>query len=82
MAGKSIQIGNGVYVPMDSIDYYCVPGSAPLKRKVELAREQNNMTDLTYGKKTRSYIFLKTGVVIKSTVLPETITARFNRESE
>ena len=74
----SIFIAPGVCIAADSINYYCIPDSAPLRQKLKLAAERNELTDLTFGKKTRTLIFLKNREIIKSPVHFETIDNRFN----
>ena len=75
---KTIIIGTGASIPRGNIDYICSPGSSPIKTKLRLAAEQNRITDLTNGKKTRTLIFTKNGEIIRSSVLFDTLNKRFN----
>lgn len=57
------------------------PETAPIKRVVAEARESKNIVDATYGRKTRSVIIMDNGSVVLSSVVPETICNRFNKNS-
>ena len=77
---KSINIGNGAFIPADNIDFYVSPGSAPFRRAVTEAEEAKTLADTTCGKRTRALIFLKTGMIVKSILSTEAIASRLNKE--
>jgi hypothetical protein len=52
------------------------PGSAPVKRMMHLAAEQNMVIDMTNGRKTKSVIILDSGHLALAALQPETITGR------
>ncbi len=56
------------------------PDSAPIKRAVQEAKERNKLIDATYGRKTRSVIFLDNDSIILSSVQPETIAGRAHKD--
>lgn len=53
------------------------PESAPIKRMVQDARENNNLIDATFGRKTRSVLVMDNGQVVLSAIQPETMGHRF-----
>ena len=58
------------------IDY----DSAPVKRKVQEARDVGKLIDATYGRKTRSVIITDSKHIILSSVTPETMAERHNNK--
>ena len=80
MENKLIPTGNGTFVAKERILSIGAPGTAPLKRLVGEYEKRNKLIDFTYGKTTRSFIFMDNGTVIRSTIAPETISTRFNHE--
>ena len=52
------------------------PDSAPIKRIVTKAKENECLVDATYGRRTKSVIIMDTEHVILSPVYPETINGR------
>lgn len=78
---KLINIGFGNSVPTDKILAVCSPSSTPIRRKIDEARENGKLIDASFGRKTRSVLFVKTGYVILSGIQTETIQRRYNSES-
>lgn len=68
-----LNIGNGSFVKIDEIEAIAPPESAPLKRLVNDAKDAGLCVDLTYGKKTKSVIVLKSGKIVLSTVTSQTL---------
>ena len=81
-AGKSmvmqlINIGFGNIVAAGRVIAIVSPESAPIKRIVSDAREQGNLVDATYGRRTRAVIITDSNHIILSAMQPETIAHRF-----
>ena len=56
------------------------PDSAPAKRIVQRAKEEERIIDATQGRRTRSIIIMETNQIILSALMPETLTNRVNEE--
>lgn len=54
------------------------PESSPIKRLVQVARDEGKAIDITYGRKTRAIVLFDTGHVVISPVNPDTLVAKFN----
>lgn len=70
-----LNAGNGSFVKIEDILVIAPPESAPLKRYVSDAKDNNTCIDLTYGKKTKSIIVLKNGMVVLSPVTSGTLNS-------
>lgn len=55
--------------------------SAPIKRMVERAKEEDSVIDVTYGRRVKTVIVLDTGHIVLAALQPETIAGRLQRES-
>ena len=53
------------------------PGSAPMKRLKEEAKEEKRLIDATQGRRTRSVIITDSNLVILSAIQAETISQRY-----
>ena len=71
-----IHIGFGNLVNTNKIIAVVSPESAPIKRIIQEARENNILVDATYGRKTRAVIIADSGHIILSAVQPETVAGR------
>jgi len=76
---NSISIGLGNFVNSDHVLAIVSPESAPVKRIVQDARDQNKIIDATFGRRTRAVIIMDNGAVTLSAIQPETIINR-NKE--
>lgn len=72
-----VNIGFGNVVASAKVVAIVSPGSAPMKRMREEARESGKLVDATEGRRTRSIIVTESGHVILSALQVETITQRF-----
>ena len=54
------------------------PGSSPVRKLKEEARQENKIIDVTEGRRTRSIIILDSGHLVLSSVQPDTITQRLS----
>ncbi|WP_291319451.1 DUF370 domain-containing protein [Desulfonatronospira sp.] len=73
---KLLNIGYGNSVIISRVVSVVNPGSSPMRRLREDARERNMLIDATQGRKTRSILVMDSGHVILSAVQPETIAQR------
>ena len=58
------------------------PDSAPVKRLVQDAKEDNRVIDVSCGRRTRSVIITDSDHVILSAIYAETITNRLANDSQ
>jgi hypothetical protein len=72
-----LNIGFGNMVMANKVVAIISPESAPIKRMVQDARENNNLIDATFGRKTRSVLVMDNGQVVLSAIQPETMGHRF-----
>ncbi len=77
-----INIGFGNIMNADKIVTMITPDSAPAKRLIQKAKEQERLIDATQGRRTRGVIITDTNQVILSALLPDTLAARTIREKE
>ncbi len=75
---KLVNIGFGNMISASRIIAIVKPESAPIKRMINEAREQNKLVDATYGRRTRAVIICDSDHLILSAVQPETMANRFN----
>lgn len=82
---KLMNIGFGNVVNTDKILCIITPDSAPAKRQIQRAKEENRLIDATQGRRTRGVIFTINNMVIISALQPDTLAGRFgvdNREED
>ena len=75
---KLLNIGFGNVVSANRVVAIVSPESAPIKRIIQEARENNILIDATYGRKTRAVIIDYSGHIILSAVQPETVAGRLS----
>lgn len=75
---RLINIGFGNAVSSDRVVAIVTPGSSPIKRLKDEAKERGKLIDATQGRRTRSIIITDSDHVILSAVQAETITQRFS----
>ncbi len=80
MANRLVNIGFGNVVLAERVVAIVSPGSAPMKRLKEEARDRGKLVDATQGRRTRAIIVTDSDHVILSAVQAETITQRFTAE--
>ncbi len=73
---KLLNIGFGNMVVLDKLVAIVSPDSAPIKRTILEAREQGNIIDASFGRKTRSVLIMDSGHVILSALQTETLFSR------
>lgn len=74
-----LNVGGGAFVKIEEIEVIAPPESAPLKRLVSDSKDNDNCIDLTYGKRTKSILVLKSGKVVLSSVTTQTLVANLNK---
>ena len=79
---KFINVGFGNLVSVGRIISIVSPESAPIKRIVSEAKNQNLAIDATCGRKTKSVIIMDTDHVILSALQAETLFNRIKNEEE
>ena len=72
-----VNIGFGNIVSASRVIAVVAPGSSPIKRIREEARERGKLIDATQGRKTRAIIITDSDHLILSALQVETITQRF-----
>ncbi|MDA8174801.1 MAG: DUF370 domain-containing protein [Nitrospiraceae bacterium] len=73
-----INVGFGNVVAAAKIVAVVTPGSAPMKRLREEARERGKLIDATEGRRTRSIIITDSDHIILSALQAETLAQRFS----
>ena len=80
---RLLNIGFGNVVNTDKIVSIITPDSAPAKRLIQKAKEEDRIVDATQGRHTRGIILVDGNKVILSALQPDTLAGRFNgRENE
>jgi regulator of extracellular matrix RemA (YlzA/DUF370 family) len=74
---KLLSIGFGNVVVASRVIAIVSPGSAPMKRLKDEAKNSDQLIDATQGRKTRSIIITDSNHVILSALQAETISQRF-----
>ncbi len=77
-----INIGFGNIVAANRIIAIVSPESAPIKRIVQEAKDDGSAIDATYGRKTRAVIIMDSGHIVLSSVQPETVAGRLEKDGE
>ncbi|MCC8017520.1 MAG: DUF370 domain-containing protein [Lachnospiraceae bacterium] len=79
---RFINIGFGNVMNTDRIVSIINPDSAPAKRMIQRAKDQDVLIDATQGRRTKSVIATDTRYIILSALQPETLAGRCaSRES-
>lgn len=71
-----VNVGTNSYVNVEEIESISPPESAPIKRMVSLAKDENRCVEINYGKRVKSVIVLRSGKILLSAMLPQTIADR------
>lgn len=77
-----INIGFGNIVSSNRLVAVVSPESAPIKRIIQDARDAGKLIDATYGRRTRAVIIMDSDHVILSSVQPETVASRLDKEDD
>ncbi len=79
---KLMNIGFGNVVNTSKILCIITPDSAPAKRQIQRAKEENRLIDATQGRRTRAVIFTDDQRLIISALQPDTLAGRFGNEEQ
>jgi extracellular matrix regulatory protein A len=71
-----VNVGFGNLVQTDKIIAIVSPDAAPIKRLVQIAKENNLAIDATSGRRTRGVIALSENRVVMSALSPDAIYTR------
>lgn len=77
---KLLNIGFGNLVAENRIVAIVSPEAAPIKRMIQEAKENRTAVDATCGRRTRAVIITDSGHIILSSIQPETVGARLEKE--
>ena len=77
---NALNIGLGNFVNTDHVIAIVSPESAPVKRLVQDAKDNNRIIDATYGRRTRSVVIMTNGTIVLSASQPTTIIDRNNKD--
>jgi regulator of extracellular matrix RemA (YlzA/DUF370 family) len=76
MSTELVHVGFGNILAMDKVLAIVSPGSAPIKRTVQAAKNKGLLIDLTSGRKTKAVIIMDSGHIVLIALNPETIVSR------
>jgi hypothetical protein len=79
---RLLNIGFGNYVVISRVVGIVNPGSSPMRRLREDARQNNRLIDVTQGRKTRSIIVTDSNHVFLSALQAETVGQRFAHKGD
>ena len=81
MAPKLLNVGFGNMVVVARVIAIVDPGSAPMKRLKDEAKQAGKLVDATNGRRTRSIIVTDSDHVVLSAIQTETIAQRLENET-
>lgn len=73
-----MNIGVGNLVHTDKIIAIVTPDSAPAKRLVQRAKQEEQIVDATQGRKTRSILVMEPDKIVLSALGTDTLVGRFH----
>ena len=73
---KLINIGFGNMISAGRLVAIVSPDSAPIKRRVQEARDRGTLIDATYGRRTRSVLIMDNDHLVLSALQPDTVASR------
>ena len=75
---RLVNIGFGNIVAADRLIAIVSPESAPIRRRIQEAREDGRLVDGTCGRRTRAVVVMDSGHVVLSAIQPETVANRLD----
>jgi len=72
-----LNLGFGNTVVAQKVVAILSPGSSPMKRVKDEAKQEKRLLDVTHGRKTRAVIITQSNHVILSSIQFETLASRF-----
>jgi len=82
MDNRLINVGFGNAVKVQRILAVVNPGSSPIRKLKDEARQEKKIIDVTEGRRTRAILILDSGHLVLSSVQPETISQRLAQLEE
>lgn len=76
MSTELVHVGFGNILAIDKALAIVSPGSAPIKRMIQEARNKGLLIDLTTGRRTKAIIVMDSGHVVLAALNPETLAGR------
>lgn len=76
-----VNIGYGNIVNMDKVIGIIRADAAPIKRMIQVAKDENMAVDGTCGRKTKCILVMESGHIVLSALLPDTIENRVTGNS-
>ena len=76
-----VSVGFGSNVCVDRVVAVLNPDSAPIRRRIQEAKEAHELIDATYGRKIRAVLIMDSGHVMVTAIAPDTLVARMNSET-
>lgn len=80
MATEFLHVGFSGYVDANSIIAILSPDSAPVRRMIREAEAQNQVINMTYGRKTKAVVVHDNGHLTLVALQPETIVNRWRSQ--
>ena len=77
-----INIGFGNYISVGKLVSLTSPDYAPIKRAVQISKESGRLIDASFGRSTKSVLFMENGSIVLSAVGPELIAERIEETKE
>jgi hypothetical protein len=78
MSTELIHVGFDHFLALNRVIAIAAPGSAPIKRMVQQAKQERRSIDLTSGRRTKAVVRLSDGEVALIAITPETFAGRAN----
>ena len=73
---RLINVGFGNAITISRILAVVNPGSSPIRKLKDEAKQEHRLIDVTEGRRTRGIIILDSGHLVLTSVQPETISQR------
>ena len=77
-----INIGFGNFISAAKLVSVTSPDSAPIKRAMQIAKENGRLIDASFGRSTKSVLFMENGYIVLSALGPELIAERAEESKE
>jgi len=71
-----VHVGFGSIVAINKVVAIVSPGSAPIKRMMQVGKSEGLLVDLTSGRKTKAVLVMDSGHIVLVAIGPETIAGR------
>lgn len=71
-----VNVGFGNLVNERKLVCVVSPDAAPVKRMVQMAKDEQRAVDATCGRKTRAVLVMDNGQIVLSSLMPDTIRIR------